>query len=473
MRSKRLHILATLAVAFGIWGWVDVRVRGRVDPNDLGLHKSDFTVYTEAGSAFFDGRRPYEVTNPRGWGYLYPPPFAMLVAPLHALDPQAQALVWFVISVLALYGCYSESLRIARIVLPDREQHVLFGPLPVWIGWSAFVAGTLPALNCLQRGQVGVVVLYLLLVGFRLLLTCRGPGGAFLAGCILAMPVVLKVAPLVPVGFLVFERLMASWSGHRAREPWAKSAALAGGVGAGLILLLLIVPAVAVGWSANVAHLKTWWTTVAVHLDDDSTEFAGDSSSPRNQSLTNATQRLGNWIDYAFDGGPNDEDPTRLRNEGVVFAMDAPQVEWALLIVRLAAGLLLLAVGYRVARSGDVLALAAAFGLACVSTLVLGRIARGHYFVLLLPAAMFTSAWLMENGRRRAGLATAIVPAALSIAHYVLLDYAGRIGVLGLGTAMWYAAACIMLIRGRVGSGVIARQAQPEVSGNDECLLAA
>ena len=53
-------------------------------PEDPLQHKTDFTVYTEAGAAFFDGRPPYEVSNPRGWIYLYPPLFAMLVAPLHA-----------------------------------------------------------------------------------------------------------------------------------------------------------------------------------------------------------------------------------------------------------------------------------------------------------------------------------------------------------------------------------------------------
>jgi hypothetical protein len=416
---------------------------------------------------------PYEVTNPRGWGYLYPPPFAMLIAPLHSLAPQTAAMIWFAISVLALYGCYEESLRIARVVLPDRPQNAWFGSVPISIGATAVVASMLPAFNCLQRGQVGVAVLYLLLLGFRLLLTCRGAAGALLAGCVLAMPVVLKVAPLVPVGFLVFERMIAAWMGGSQRETLAKPFALAGGVAGGLALFLLVLPAAAVGWNANIAHLKTWWQTVAVHLDDDSTDFAGDSSSPRNQSLVNATQRLGNWIDYTFDDGPNDEDPSRLRNEGVVFAMDAPAVERTLLVVRLAAGLLLLAAGYRVARSGDALALAAAFGLACVSTLVLGRIARAHYFVLLLPAVMFVAAWLWRDGRRRAALAMAIVPAALSVVHYVLLDYAGRVGVLGLGTAVWYATGCTMLIRGRIGGTQAARQHEPSRAHEDERLLAA
>src|SRR5689334_16039495 len=79
-------------VAATIWGLVDIKARGRTEPDRPDRHKTDFTVYTEAGAAFFDGRDPYRVTNPRGWHYLYPPLFALLVAPLSGLDPEAQVL---------------------------------------------------------------------------------------------------------------------------------------------------------------------------------------------------------------------------------------------------------------------------------------------------------------------------------------------------------------------------------------------
>ncbi len=456
LRWHKLNTLVTLGVAMAIWGWVDVRVRGQVDPNDLGLHKSDFTVYTEAGAAFFDGRQPYEVTNPRGWGYLYPPAFAMLVAPLHSLLPQVQVLIWFVLSTLMVYGCYSESLRVARWVLPDRPQHPLFGPVPSWVGWSAVVASLLPAFNCLQRGQVGVAKLYLLLLGFRLYLESRGAVRAFLAGCVLALPIVLKISPLVPVGFLLVEQLLAAWFAKRPADALPRAGALTAGVACGLVMFLLVVPASLVGWRTNLSHLDTWWRTVAVRLEDTTSDFAGDSSSLRNQSLVNATERLGNWIAHCFASGPNDIDPTMLRNQGVVFPMDAPVVGRTLLAVRLAAGLLLLVMAYRVARYGDDLAMAAAFGVACVSTLVLAPIVRGHYYVLLLPAIMYTGAWLWRSGRENTALAIATVPAVLSVTHYVLLDYAGRIGLLGLGTATWYVACCILLALGNRRAGATA-----------------
>ena len=80
--NRRRWLWFALLIAIVVWGWVDVRRRARIDPDRPTVHKTDFTVYTEASAAFFDGRDPYEVTNPRGWHYLYPPLFALMLAPL-------------------------------------------------------------------------------------------------------------------------------------------------------------------------------------------------------------------------------------------------------------------------------------------------------------------------------------------------------------------------------------------------------
>ncbi len=445
--SLRARVLVVLAVSVAVWGWVDVRLRGTVDPNDPGIHKTDFTVYTEAGAAFFDGRRPYEVTNPRGWGYLYPPPFAMLVAPLHALPPRGQVLVWFAISALMVYGCYSECVRIARAILPADEERGLFGPIPNWIGSCAVVAALLPALNCLQRGQVGVAKLYLLLLGFRLCVAGPSRLRALLGGIVLALPIALKVTPLLPVGVLLLQQGLAAWHGQARRTELARAAASASGVGLGLAFSLLLLPAALIGWRANLEHLDTWWHAVALQAEesmDDS--FAGDSSSPRNQSFSNAVQLLGNWGDYYFAGGPLDKDPMPRRRHGQQFLMDARVVHFALLLARAALGCLLLATSLRVACTRDRLALAATFGLACVATLLVAPIGRGHYYVLLLPAVLFASAWLWHEGHTRLAVWSAIAPAALSVTHYVALDFAGRIGLLGVGTTVWYVLVCTAIL---------------------------
>src|SRR5437762_7425045 len=148
----KARVVVLLALAMAVWGWFDVRVRGTVDPHDPGLHKTDFTVYTEAGAAFFDGRAPYEVTNIRGWKYLYPPLFALLVAPLSALSAPWQATLWFAVSVLLCLGSYFECRRLLAGILAAQPAP---NGLVVRLGMIAGAAAVFPVLNCLQRGQIG------------------------------------------------------------------------------------------------------------------------------------------------------------------------------------------------------------------------------------------------------------------------------------------------------------------------------
>jgi len=439
LRPTRPRVLVVLALVLAVWGWVDVRVRGTVEPNSA-IHKTDFTVYTEAGAAFFDGRDPYKVTNPRGWGYLYPPLFAMLVSPLHALEPPMQVLVWFGLSILMAWGCYAESLRIARAALPGEPDRGLFGPIPNWVGAAAITAALLPALNCLQRGQVGIAKLYLLLLGMRLLMESRSLARSFLGGGVLSLAIVL------------FQELLAAWRDRECRLPMPRASACSAGTLCGLALFLFLVPACLVGWNANLRHLNSWTQWLA-HAGDSRTgdTFTGDGTSPRNQSFANAAHHLGNWTHYYFAGGPNDNGPEQLRLGGKGLMMDAPWARRLVLAIRLAAACLLLPMGFRLGRADDVLGRAAGFGLACVATLIISPVARAHYYVLVFPAVIFVSLWLARHGRPRAALCSAIVPAALVIAHYCALHVAGRVGLLGLGTTLWFfwATATLAFCRDR------------------------
>ena len=252
--------------------------RGLVDPHNEGLHKTDFTVYTEAGAAFFDGRDPYTVTNPRGWGYLYLPLFAMLMAPLHALPPEWQVTVWFFLSLATLAGCYFETARLARLCFADDERP-LSECLPVWLIGAAVAAAALPAFNCLQRGQIGLLKLYLLLLGLRLALEARGRWRSFAAGLVLAMSIGLKLTPALPVGFLWCQQLLTNRR-HRDAAP-RRSWALAGisGTLVGLIVWIWLAPAALVGWQANLRHLGDWWELVGDKSQRQTYDrFAGDST---------------------------------------------------------------------------------------------------------------------------------------------------------------------------------------------------
>jgi hypothetical protein len=451
LRNRSRWCLVGLVAAATIWGLVDVRRRGYPYPESE--HRTDFTAYTEAGAAFFDGRPPYEVANPRGWTYLYPPLFALLVAPLDELATQNQVTVWFFISLLFCWGCYRECRRLVEIVCDeDSVVAAAWRRWSPWLGAAAIVVSILPALNCLQRGQVGLLKLYFLLLGLRLIIGGRTYRAWLAGGVALALPVVLKILPLLQVGFLLFlqllDMLQSRWKRPATPEPVGRRfAASTLGVALGLSLFFLVVPAMLIGWRANLHHLDTWARFVLTKADDGGMDpRSGNSHSARNQSLHNAAYRLGNFGAHVFAGGPDD----RLVEEwgAPKMAMDAPAAERVLLLSQAMLTLALSALGVRLSRgNGNRLNLAVGFALACVAMLVVSPVARGHYFFLLAPAVLLVPLWLDRRGWRRAAVAMATIPPILSISHYALLPYAGRIGLLGLGTAAWLMAALILMAR--------------------------
>jgi hypothetical protein len=460
-----------------IWGWCDVRQRGFPYLETPWEHKTDLTVYTEAGAAFFDGRPPYAVSNQRGWTYVYPPLFAMVMAPLHVLPSQDQVLIWFVISLLLCWGCIFECGRTLQYIrVKDNHAAQRYTTWYPWLGIAAVFAAALPTLNCLQRGQVGILKLYLLLLGLRLVLSGRRYWTRLLGGVVLALPIVLKIVPLLPVGFLVFVQL-ASWLKSRwrgasdAADAARRASASSLGVAWGLVLFFLVVPSMLLGWQANWTHLKTWSSFVLTKVDDGGEDpRLGNSRSVRNQSLHNAAYRLGNFIWHEAAGGPDDNladffDYPETIFERPVMIMDSPVAEIVLLGIRIA---LLAALGYagiRLGLRGDALSQATAFGLACVAMLVVSPVSRGHYFMLAAPAILYLPLWLDRENRTWTGMVMAVVPIVLIDLHYIFLGYAGRVGLLGLGMTGWLLAALVLVIKSnqRIAASSSAEEIPDEV----------
>src|ERR1700722_13087596 len=240
IRQHRWLYLALFA-GLGLWCVLDVIPRGGINPQRIFEHRTDFTVYTEAGAAFFDGRNPYEVSNPRGWHYLYPPLFAILVSPLHALPSTGQVAVWFALSALMAIGCYFEMRRLSDAIFgfairDEQHRRVLI------IGFAALVAVLLPAFNCMQRGQVEVLKLYLLLLGLRMFVTGRRPRAWFFAGLVFAAAGILKLTPLLPVACLILYDGVVSLGRSSAVVPRQRAASLTAGLGTGLVFFALLLP---------------------------------------------------------------------------------------------------------------------------------------------------------------------------------------------------------------------------------------
>lgn len=426
-----------LLVAATIWAYVDIAPRGRIDPAHLGRHKTDFTVYTEAGSAFFDGRNPYNVTNPRGWFYLYPPLFAILVSPLAAFAAEAQVAAWFFISFGFAFGCFLEARAILRSIRetdPSTDSNRRF--LPCCLAAAALATALLPTLDCLQRGQLGIMLLYFLLLGARLTWKARSAWGSFLGGLILAFPAALKVVPLLPAAFLIGQEWSAVVFGREGRRPSRKAIALSAGFAIGAGLYLFAIPASLIGGQRNLDALRTWADRVATN-QSVGRAFHFEFHAPRNQSLANATYLLlapDELIAHSsFTAASTPEAHAwRIRVEASARRID--------LVLR---GLILIALTILTIQTGrsGLLERAAGFGLACAATLLISPLAWGHYYMNLAPAVFFVALLLVRRGRDRAAWLATIVPLLLVWSHYLFLDQVGAWGALGLGTTVWFAVA--------------------------------
>lgn len=432
------RFLVALFTALVIWGITDVRYRASLHPGEPGKHRTDFTVYTEAGAAFFDGRDPYEVTNPRGWKYLYPPMLALVTAPLHGLPTHWQGLIWFALSAAMLWGCYAEMVRLLGLAFRDGSLELeKLKPWLAFVGGCAFLAVLFPSLNCMQRGQVGIAKTYFLLLGFRLVMENKGWVRPFWGGVMMTVAVVLKVTPLLPVCFVVFQAGVAWLRNNRRASAGPAFFGATSGTVAGLLLWFLIVPGALVGWDANLRHLETWYQKVG----DQSVSFdkSNNLDNPytlRNQSFSNAVYRLGNWVAHGFFDGPPDKH-VHLKKSGPM-PMDAPWVQKTIFVIRVGLVLVLFPLALRLAEPDNVRNRALVFGLACVAALIVSPVSRGHYYMFQLPALVFVPLWFYQQGHIRQARRLAIAPVVLALLHYAWVDVFGRMGVLGIGTTAWY-----------------------------------
>ena len=226
------------------------------------------------------------------------------------------------------------------------------------------------------------------------------------------------------------------------------------GVLTGLLLFFFVVPSIFIGWQSNAAHLKTWSRMIGNQAVETSVEAHFSSPrSPRNQSLSNALYHTGNQVAF-WVSGRSEPNPWRYNDIAGRF-MSSPAATKMILALRILLGLLLIPLAWK--RSCSPLDRLAAFGLACAATLIVSPIARGHYFMLELPAVLFVSLWVWKYKGSSKAVLCASIPATLSVLHYVFITYPQMfgplktgtlfMGTLGIGTALWYMVMAYILVR--------------------------
>jgi len=313
------------------------------------VHRCDFSVFVAAGRAVLKGTDIYEAQNARGWYYVYPPPFALLMAPFALIPLIWASIVWYIISVLFLAG----SVKVNLAMLGEaklRPDHLL---------WLAFLPSVLVlwlVISALEHGQTTPLVLWLVMMG----LACERSGRSVRGGVALAVASVIKVFPVLFLAYFVWQR------------KWRAMMAMA----AALVLGALVLPSAIYGIRGNLGYWNEWLGRVA--LPTMSSQSALESN-PLNETLLSPgllnNQSLSAVL-WRIRGGAKGR-----MTAWMMLAVMAGITGWA---------------GWR-ARQGNELAVLSSF----MAWMVLApTISWAHYFmVLLLPLTLLV--FLVQRGQDR------------------------------------------------------------------------
>lgn len=323
------------------------------------VHRTDFTVYQLAGRAVLDGTDLYEVRNRRGWAYVYPPPFAILMAPLAKLSVFWGALLWYVLSVALLAWATVMCVRMVRQTTGAQVD-------PVWLVAVPVVLLLIWIMSGLARGQASVLMCWFVVAAVYWQRNGRElRGGACLAGA-----VILKAFPVVMLAYFVWRR---KWR-------FVLAALVA------LMIGTLVIPAAVFGWQKNLTYLREWTQKVAL-----ASEMVESERTP-----TDLNEQLLSW--------------QKLRNQSLTAALwritGSDSAKPLAVVIGLGMAATIWYIG-REAQPSEELFVVSAF---LVWTLLIPPISETHYFVMLvLPLAVLTSVALSKRRGTERRLATAVL----------------------------------------------------------------
>src|SRR5499426_4410856 len=236
---------------------------------------SDFITYRAAGWAVLTGSDIYKVQNPRGWPYVYPPPFAILMTPFAKMSAFTASVIWYLLSVILVVSSVRMSVTMVRGALGRFDQD------PFWLYALPFVMVLLWVGQGAVEGQATILTLWLLMLALY-----RSQRGSDISGgAALACAALLKAFPLALLAHFIRER--------RWRLVMATMTALiVGGI---------VLPALVYGWQRNLTYWQEWVAAVArpsledeaLHVQKKVNERVLSPDNPRNQALQAVLWRLG------------------------------------------------------------------------------------------------------------------------------------------------------------------------------------
>jgi alpha-1,2-mannosyltransferase len=229
---------------------------------------SDFITYRAAGWAVLTGSDIYQVQNPRGWPYVYPPPFAILMTPFAEMSALSGSILWYVLSVILVVFSVQMSVTMVRGALGR------FGRNPFWLYVLPFVMVLLWVGQGAVEGQATILTLWLLMLALDRSQRGRNISG----GTALACAALLKAFPLALLAYFT----------------WKKRWRLVMATMTALIVGGIVLPSLVYGWQRNLMYWQEWVAAVAQpSLGDGALDRVLTPDNPRNQALRAVLWRLG------------------------------------------------------------------------------------------------------------------------------------------------------------------------------------
>ncbi len=315
------------------------------------IERTDFTVYRAAGQAVLDHTNIYEAHNIRGWLYVYPPPFAILMIPFAKLSLAWGSGLWYLISVLCLAQATMMSVKLARETVSAGakaiDQWTLY-EVPLLLASPWLVSGVM---RCQASGYMVWLMIAAIYLHWR--------GRPVLGGVSLAAAALIKAFPIALLAYFIWQR------------QWRFIVAFF------VFLLLggLILPSLVYGWQQTLDYWNQWFHIVAgpALSANDSREgnllYAQllDSQKPRNQSL-----------------------------EALLLSLHTPSPMTKPILAIIALGMLaIMAWLAKKANGKNAIFIMSAF---VMWNLLIPPISETHYFgLMLLPLAVLTATWLTET----------------------------------------------------------------------------
>ena len=160
------------------------------------------TLYVEAARCMLDGRA-LQSCDP---AYTYPPIFAFVTIPLVPLPRVLQNAAWYALTLGSLIGCFTQSVRLVRRLVPDdwSERDV------AWLYGIGILLSLKFVFAAIGNQSYDAFVVLLVLWGLAGVADGRSGRSSAWAGASFACAAALKATPLLFLPYLVIKRHYAA-----------------------------------------------------------------------------------------------------------------------------------------------------------------------------------------------------------------------------------------------------------------------